>query len=489
MFCKYCGKQIKDGEICSCRQSADDRTVKIQRPGQAQSAQNQGQAQRGQHPRQAQGAQSEEARRAQYERARRAQQAQREQAQRAQQMQQERLRMTEPERRPESSGEGKGLVFASFACSALMLVLFILLRFVLKDLLTDSVLESVYPYLIYIVPLIFGIAALIMAVFSLKDQKIRSLSLIGMIVSVLFIAGIFVSMIVLPYEPDTYSSLEDDDEEDPDEEEESDDRTNTDDQTDAEDGEKAESESGSGDISAIEQDYKDGKLDYVQAKAALNELNIEELEGEDAEKVITLQETLETDLDSEMKTLAVSSDYKEILQKLSDMRQASVEEDEFLEELASSYEAEYILYLDEERQKLLAEDKKDEAVKMLEEAQLLVEDRDAVGDMIMETQKAVGAGEYVIPDSNSRVLTDADVAGLTIQQINYAKNEIYARHGRKFKSNELQTYFNSKSWYNGTIEASAFNANALSDIEKKNAEFLSKIEFSMQSGGYKLDAQ
>ena len=76
---------------------------------------------------------------------------------------------------------------------------------------------------------------------------------------------------------------------------------------------------------------------------------------------------------------------------------------------------------------------------------------------------------------------------MTIQQINYAKNEIYARHGRKFKSKELQTYFDSKSWYQGTIEPSAFNENTLNDYEKRNAELLSKKEFSMESGGYKLD--
>ena len=67
------------------------------------------------------------------------------------------------------------------------------------------------------------------------------------------------------------------------------------------------------------------------------------------------------------------------------------------------------------------------------------------------------------------------------------KNEIYARHGRKFQSAELQNYFNSKSWYSGTIEAADFDESVLNDFEKKNAELLSSKEFSMESGGYKLD--
>lgn len=48
-------------------------------------------------------------------------------------------------------------------------------------------------------------------------------------------------------------------------------------------------------------------------------------------------------------------------------------------------------------------------------------------------ETAGDAGGYVLPQSSSRLLTDADVAGLSLQQINYAKNEIYARHGRLFE--------------------------------------------------------
>ena len=59
--------------------------------------------------------------------------------------------------------------------------------------------------------------------------------------------------------------------------------------------------------------------------------------------------------------------------------------------------------------------------------------------------------EYIIPDSNSRYLTESDISGLSLQQLNYAKNEIYARRGRKFDSVELQEYFGSKSWYRGCL--------------------------------------
>lgn len=95
---------------------------------------------------------------------------------------------------------------------------------------------------------------------------------------------------------------------------------------------------------------------------------------------------------------------------------------------------------------------------------------------------------YVIAASNSRLLTEADVSGMSLQEINYAKNEIYARYGRKFDSQELQNYFNGKSWYYPAINPSDFSDSILSEIEKKNAEFLSNKEFSMNPNGYQLDA-
>lgn len=100
--------------------------------------------------------------------------------------------------------------------------------------------------------------------------------------------------------------------------------------------------------------------------------------------------------------------------------------------------------------------------------------------------------QYILPESNSRYLTDSDIDGMSLREINYAKNEIYARHGRKFDSEELQTYFDSKSWYTGKYEPSDFDENysgsMLNAYEKKNAEFLSEKEFSINSNGYQLDA-
>lgn len=49
--------------------------------------------------------------------------------------------------------------------------------------------------------------------------------------------------------------------------------------------------------------------------------------------------------------------------------------------------------------------------------------------------------DYILPQSASYLLTESDIEGLDIREINYAKKEIYARHGRLFQSAELQKLF------------------------------------------------
>ena len=84
--------------------------------------------------------------------------------------------------------------------------------------------------------------------------------------------------------------------------------------------------------------------------------------------------------------------------------------------------------------------------------------------------------DYVFPNSNTQLLTEADLQGKTAEQLRIGRNEIYARHGRKFNDEALQNYFNSKSWYSGTVEADAFDEGVLNEIEKKNVDFITSHE-------------
>lgn len=99
-----------------------------------------------------------------------------------------------------------------------------------------------------------------------------------------------------------------------------------------------------------------------------------------------------------------------------------------------------------------------------------------------QTQQPVQQGDYFFPESNSRYLTDDEVSVYSSQQLELAKNEIYARHGRQFVTQSIADYFNSKSWYQGTIDPdtfdaqqdSVFNEYELANIQKLDKWYLKK---------------
>ncbi len=85
-------------------------------------------------------------------------------------------------------------------------------------------------------------------------------------------------------------------------------------------------------------------------------------------------------------------------------------------------------------------------------------------------------GDYIIPDSSTRYLSDSDVRGLDDHTLMLARNEIYARHGRKFNDAEIRAYFESKSWYYPTIDPADFTEDMLSDVEKANIALIKSYE-------------
>ena len=84
--------------------------------------------------------------------------------------------------------------------------------------------------------------------------------------------------------------------------------------------------------------------------------------------------------------------------------------------------------------------------------------------------------EYVLPDSAKRKLKKSDLKGLSKEELRIARNEIYARHGRMFDDKNLQKYFDSQSWYDGSVPASEFSEDVLSSVEKKNVAFIRQFE-------------
>ena len=82
------------------------------------------------------------------------------------------------------------------------------------------------------------------------------------------------------------------------------------------------------------------------------------------------------------------------------------------------------------------------------------------------------SNEYIFPDSAERYLQEEELYGYSAQELAYARNEIYARHGCVFNSEELNNYFKSKSWY---VIDELYDG-SLTDIERTNAKLIAEYQ-------------
>ena len=435
MYCKYCGRKIQEGEICNCRSQNDS----VRESGSQKNKQ-----------------ESEQPKK-----------------------QKERPKKEKQSQSKKNGSWNKTPLVIAAVFLALAAVSFISLRFLLADTLSGGALEEIYPYLIYILPSAFAVIAAVAAVFGMSGRG-KWIATAMTVVSVLGIAGIMGSMILAPYESSSGSvaDYEKDDEND---------------SVRVEKGEKKDEVSGQ--LEEIREDFEDGKLDYVEEKKELEEIDVDDLEQTQEKKYDSLVEDLGKGLEKEISEYTKISNYKYAIKHLTSISEELDEEDEVVNKLLKQCDADYMKYLEEESSRLIAEGTPKDAVQILEDAKELVRDQEKLEKLIATAEKAETDkknavakkdSEYIIPDSNSRYLTESDISGLSLQQLNYAKNEIYARRGRKFDSVELQEYFGSKSWYRGTIEPSQFTNDMLNDYEIKNADLLSAREFAIDSGGYKL---
>lgn len=142
-------------------------------------------------------------------------------------------------------------------------------------------------------------------------------------------------------------------------------------------------------------------------------------------------------------------------------------------------------YKEEESQVKLAteellptEDGDAEAVKGIESDEFLpTEDEEAEADPITELDEAIS--QYFIPESDSRYLSMPELEGLTEAECRLARNELYARHGRRFNDEYLQAYFDSCEWYQGTIEPADFDESVFNEYEAANRDLIVQYEENM----------
>ena len=117
----------------------------------------------------------------------------------------------------------------------------------------------------------------------------------------------------------------------------------------------------------------------------------------------------------------------------------------------------------------------------MNEFQLLMADMEFVQDNLamkngsVITDAAIGDAEYILPYSSDTYLTESDLDGMTADEIQMAINEIYARHHRLFVLPQVQSYFDSKSWYDGYISAKDFDVSVMNTYEGTNIGLMIRI--------------
>ena len=107
----------------------------------------------------------------------------------------------------------------------------------------------------------------------------------------------------------------------------------------------------------------------------------------------------------------------------------------------------------------------------LQQAQTVTQS--AVSSLPANPQVATRAASngFIFPDSDERRLRPQELTGLSKSQLRIARNEIFARKGRYFKSEDLSTYFSAFSWYQPFTWEPVLNA-----IEKANISLIEQIE-------------
>ena len=89
------------------------------------------------------------------------------------------------------------------------------------------------------------------------------------------------------------------------------------------------------------------------------------------------------------------------------------------------------------------------------------------------------AAQYILPQSSEEYLSEDAVEILSREECRIARNEIYARHGRRFNDKQLQDYFDACSWYEGTISPEDFSEDILNEVEKANLQMIAEYEEEM----------
>jgi hypothetical protein len=83
--------------------------------------------------------------------------------------------------------------------------------------------------------------------------------------------------------------------------------------------------------------------------------------------------------------------------------------------------------------------------------------------------------------AQEEVITPSSLEGKDLEELYLMRNEIFARHGRPFKTSELDTYFGSQDWYKRDRD---YGDSRLSQVDRANVDTILKKERELLKHNY-----
>ena len=80
---------------------------------------------------------------------------------------------------------------------------------------------------------------------------------------------------------------------------------------------------------------------------------------------------------------------------------------------------------------------------------------------------------YIFPNSATKKIEKNELMNLSLDELEKAKNEIFARYGHDFSSKSLKEYFEGKSWYKAVPDKKV-SVSELNKIEQANVDIIDK---------------
>jgi YARHG domain len=99
-------------------------------------------------------------------------------------------------------------------------------------------------------------------------------------------------------------------------------------------------------------------------------------------------------------------------------------------------------------------------------------------DTIRRQQRRVAIAPGDIELFENKLITEAMLRGLSLHELRLLRNEIYARHGRIFKTLWIQQYFGGQMWYDPKED---FKDEDITGIDKTNIETIVALETKLHN--------